>query len=35
MLLMIEKYINGGTCQAENRYTKSNDKYMKDYNPSK
>ena len=35
MLLMIEKYINGGTCQAENRYTKSNDKYIKDYNPSK
>ena len=32
MLLMIEKGIRGGICHAIHRYTKANNKYMKDYN---
>ena len=31
MLLMIEKEIRGGICQAAHRYFKANDKYMNNY----
>ena len=31
MLLMIEKGIRGGICQAIHRHTKGNNKYMKNY----
>ena len=32
MLLMLEKGTRGGICQAAHRYTKANNKYMKNYN---
>ena len=32
MLLMVKKGIRGGICHAIRRYTKANNKYMKDYN---
>ena len=31
MLLMVEKGIRGGICQATHRYARSNNKYMKNY----
>ena len=35
MLIMVEKGIKGGLCHSINRYTKTNNKYMKDYNINK
>ena len=35
MLLMVEKGIRGGICNAIHRYAKANNKYMKDYNKDK
>ena len=32
MLLMVEKRIRGGMCQAIHRYAKANNRYMKNYN---
>ena len=32
MLLMVEEGIRGGICHSIHRYTKANNKYMKDYN---
>ena len=32
MLLMIEEGIRGGICQPVHRFTKTNNKYMKNYN---
>ena len=32
MLLMVEKGIKGGICQARHRHTRANNKYMKNYN---
>ena len=31
MLLLVEKGIRGGICQAIHRYSRANNKYMKDY----
>ena len=35
MLLMVEKGKRGGICHSINRYTKANNKYMKDYDKNK
>ena len=34
-LLMVEKYIEGGICNATDRYAKTNNRYMKDYDKNK
>ena len=31
MLLMVEKEVRGGICHAIHRYTKANNKYMRNY----
>ena len=35
MLLLFEKGIRGGICEAVTKYKKANNKYMKNYDPSK
>ena len=35
MLLMVEKGIRGGICHTIHRYTKANEKYLKDYDKNK
>ena len=35
MLLMVEKGIRGGICHAVQRYSKTNNKYMKNYDKNK
>ena len=35
MLLMIEKGVRGGICDAIHRYAEANNKYMKNYDTSK
>ena len=35
MLLMVEKRIRGGTCDAIHRYAKVSNEYMKDYDKNK
>ena len=35
MLLMVEKVISGGICHSIYRYTKANNRYMKDYAKNK
>ena len=34
-MLLVEKGIRGGICHAKHRYTKANNKYMKNYNKDK
>ena len=35
MLLMVEKYIEGGICNAIDQYAKTNNRYLKDYDKNK
>ena len=35
MLLIVEKRIRGGICNAIYQYAKANNKYMKDYDKNK
>ena len=35
ILLMVEKGIRAGICHATHRYTKDNNKYMKDYDENR
>ena len=34
MLLMVEKELRGGICQAIHRHAKANNKYLNDYDKS-
>ena len=35
MLLMVEEGIKGGICQVSQKYSKANNKYMKDFDKNK
>ena len=35
MLLMVEEGIRGGICQVAHRYSKANNRYLKDFDKSK
>ena len=35
MLLMVKKVIKGGMCDTRHRYAKANNRYIRDYDPSR